>query len=158
KQAARATISMKRFKPLKNRSVSFCRPTPNRRAFMRYSSITSGLNSRLIFGICFIAPRLFGCSKTPAVKGKVLHIPIKDNVRTSDPASADDIYSAEIVEQIYEAPLQYNYYKDGYEVIPNLTEGMPQISSDEKTYTLRFKKGILFQDDPCFKATGGKGR
>ena len=38
---------------------------------------------------------------------------------------------------------------------PNLLEAMPEISADGTTYTLRFRKGIYFADDPAF---GGKKR
>jgi ABC-type transport system substrate-binding protein len=35
---------------------------------------------------------------------------------------------------------------------------MPDVSPDGLTYTFTKRKGIFFQDDPCFAATGGKGR
>jgi oligopeptide transport system substrate-binding protein len=35
---------------------------------------------------------------------------------------------------------------------------MPEISDDALTYTVKIRKGIYFQDDPCFVNNNGKGR
>jgi ABC-type transport system substrate-binding protein len=35
---------------------------------------------------------------------------------------------------------------------------MPSISKDGKVITFKLKQGVVFHDDPCFKATNGKGR
>ena len=36
-------------------------------------------------------------------------------------------------------------------LVPNTTVGLPEVSSDFRTFTLRIRPGIWFQDDPAFK-------
>lgn len=95
---------------------------------------------------------------TANLKGKVLKFALKDGVKTSDPTNSYDTVSAEVIDQIYEGLLQYNYFSEKLQVIPNLTDGMPITSKDGKTVTIKLRKDIKFQDDECFKATNGKGR
>jgi oligopeptide transport system substrate-binding protein len=84
---------------------------------------------------------------------------VKDDVKTWDPASAYDSVSLnDMVPAIYESLYQYAYLADVYQIEPLLAESMPKYSKDKLTLTIPVKKGILFQDDPCFKATQGKGR
>ena len=54
--------------------------------------------------------------------------------------------------------LQYKYLEDLTVLEPRIADGMPEVSKDGLTVTVKLKKGILFADDACFKATGGKGR
>jgi ABC-type transport system substrate-binding protein len=35
---------------------------------------------------------------------------------------------------------------------------MPEVSPDGKVVRIRLKAGVRYVDDPCFRATGGKGR
>jgi oligopeptide transport system substrate-binding protein len=79
-------------------------------------------------------------------------------IKGFDPVLAEDLYSHIAMKQIYESPYQYAYLKRPYEVVPCLADAMPQLSSDRLTVTIKIKQGILFQDDPCFQQTGGKGR
>ena len=77
-------------------------------------------------------------------------------IRGLDPASAGEVSSSMAISRIYEGLLEYDYLARPYKVRPNLAEAMPEISPDGLTYTFRIRKGIYFQDDPCFP--GGKGR
>ncbi len=100
----------------------------------------------------------FGCTKKETLNGKVYLTVSRDNIKSADPTNAYDEVTLDVLQQIYETPYQYNYFADETEVIPLLADGMPEVSKDKLTYTIRLKKGIRFQDDPCFKASGGKGR
>ena len=71
---------------------------------------------------------------------------------------AGDVASALAIGRIYEGLLQYSYLERPYRVEPCLAEKMPDVSEDGLTYTFTIRKGIFFQDDPCFAANGGKGR
>jgi ABC-type transport system substrate-binding protein len=79
-------------------------------------------------------------------------------IRGFDPVKAGDVASATATAMIYEGLLQYAYLDRPYRVEPLLAESMPEVSADGLTYTFRIRKGIFFQDDPCFTKTGGKGR
>ena len=87
-----------------------------------------------------------------------LHLATPEKIKGMDPVFADDLYAGTEVHRVYESLYQYHYLKRPYVLIPNLAEAMPEISSDGKTYTLKLKKGVLFQDDASFKASNGKGR
>lgn len=87
-----------------------------------------------------------------------VHYPIKANIKGIDPIHSSDLYSSTVMAQIYSALMQYNYLKRPTTVEPLDADGMPKISKDQKTYTFKIKKGIMFHDNPCFKATNGKGR
>jgi oligopeptide transport system substrate-binding protein len=87
-----------------------------------------------------------------------LRMPVIEKIKSLDPIQADDLYVSDAVSFPYEGLLQYHFLKRPFVVVPNLAESMPEVSKDGRTYTIRIKKGVLFQDDPCFKETDGKGR
>jgi len=72
-----------------------------------------------------------------------------------DPAQLNDLYSRIITANIFEALYGYDYLARPAKVKPVLAEGMPEISADFRTYTVKMRKGIFFADDPAF---GGKRR
>lgn len=75
---------------------------------------------------------------------------------TFDPVQSGTVYSNEIVTAIFDTLYEYKYLKRPYELEPNLAEGMPQVSEDGLTYTIKIKQGVKFADDPAF--ADGKGR
>jgi ABC-type transport system substrate-binding protein len=75
-----------------------------------------------------------------------------------DPARAMDVYSALAVAQIYEGLVQYAYLDRPYRIEACLAESPPLVSPDGLDYTFRLRRGIYFQDDPCFIRTAGRGR
>ncbi|MDO9542267.1 MAG: ABC transporter substrate-binding protein, partial [Kiritimatiellia bacterium] len=79
-------------------------------------------------------------------------------IRGFDPVTAGDVASSLAISRIYEGLLQYSYLARPYRVEPGLCEKMPDVSANGLVYTFTIRKGIFFQDDPCFTATGGKGR
>ncbi len=88
----------------------------------------------------------------------VLHNRESQDPKGFDPVRASDVLSNRFLAQIYDTLYQYSYLERPYKIEPCLAEGMPEISADKKTYLFRIKKGVFFQDDPCFRASGGKGR
>lgn len=98
------------------------------------------------------------CHKKQVEPANAIHLQIEAKVKGLDPIQADDQYAAGEVGRAYEGLLQYHYLKRPYVLVPNLADGMPEITRDGLVYTIKIKKGVLFQDDPCFKVTDGKGR
>ena len=99
-----------------------------------------------------------GCTKSQKEAANVIRLAHPEKVKGLDPIYADDEYIHREALKSYETLLQYHYLKRPFALVANLAESMPEISADGRTYTLRLKKGVLFQDDPCFKETAGKGR
>lgn len=107
-----------------------------------------------------IAAAVFvGCRKSstpPQTDRMLIRLPLFTKIQTLDSGNLTDVYSLGIASQIFESLYEYHYLKRPCELVPLLAEEMPQISDDYLTYTIRIKKGIFFQDDPCFP--DGKGR
>lgn len=103
---------------------------------------------------------LSGCGRDAGDAGetlKVLRVPIaNDGPKTLDPVLGSTTYENRCISQVYETLLQYKYLKRPLELEPLLLEEMPEISADGRTWRFRLKKGVFFQDNPCFP--GGKGR
>jgi len=102
---------------------------------------------------------LAGCDNNPhPPEGNkvVLFSVLGDDPKSLDPIAASDVLSNAIVCQIYDSLYQFHYLKRPYQVIPNVAAAMPTYSKDELTLTIPLKKGVRFQDDPCFP--GGQGR
>ncbi len=90
--------------------------------------------------------------------GEVVMYGLTSRIPGFDPVRAGDVSSSRAISKIYEGLLQYSYLARPYQLEPNLAESMPEVSPDGLTYTFRIRKGIFFQDDPCFVENGGNGR
>ncbi len=71
-------------------------------------------------------------------------------VKSIDPATCGDTTSSGIQGSIYEGLYCYDYLKRPIEVIPQLADGMPEISKDGLTYTIKIKEGVKYSRNPCF--------
>lgn len=99
---------------------------------------------------------LSSCTKKVDDKDTTLNVVLIANIKGLDPARANDQYSSTGIQNIYEGLLQYHYLKRPYVLQPALAESMPTVTPDGLTYTFKIKKGVKFQDNPCFPE--GKGR
>ena len=72
-----------------------------------------------------------------------------------DPAAVHDLYSATVLQGIFETLYTYDYLARPSKIVPKAADGMPQITEGGKVWTVKLKKGIRFSDDPAF---GGKPR
>jgi oligopeptide transport system substrate-binding protein len=68
-----------------------------------------------------------------------------------DPAPVGDIYSQYVNRAIFDPLYKYDYLARPYRIVPNTAVGLPEISADGKTWTMRIRPGIYFADDPAFK-------
>ena len=87
----------------------------------------------------------------------VIHSILPAKIGTLDPGNIETFYELIVAGQIFETLYGYHYLKRPYEVVPLLADGMPQISDDMQTYTIKIKKGVYFQDDLCFGFPPGGG-
>ncbi len=81
---------------------------------------------------------------------------ITARIRGLDPAVSGEVSASMAISRIYEGLVQYDYLARPYKVVPMLAEALPAISEDGLVYTFKVRRGIYFQDDPCFPE--GKGR
>jgi ABC-type transport system substrate-binding protein len=68
-----------------------------------------------------------------------------------DPAQVSDLYSNTVIPHIFEPPLQYDFLARPVQLRPRVATALPEVSSDFRTFTVRLRPGIYFQDDPLFK-------
>lgn len=123
---------------------------------IRLHSSPRRLCAGILLGVVFAA----GCGRP--VPQAVERVPIlrqtTARIRGFDPAHASDQASILATGRIYEGLLQYAYWDRPYRVEPLLAASLPTVSPDGRVWRFTLRAGICFADDPCFAATGGKGR
>ncbi|MEO7743490.1 MAG: ABC transporter substrate-binding protein [Usitatibacter sp.] len=85
-----------------------------------------------------------------AAAEKILRVPYISAVTNFDPAFVSDLYSHNIVHEIFEPLLTYDFLARPAKLKPETAEAMPEITDGARTYTIRLKKGVFFADDPAF--------
>ena len=68
-----------------------------------------------------------------------------------DPAQLNSILVANVIENVMEPMLRYDYVARPLKLIPNTLESMPEVSEGGRVYACRVKPGIFFAPDPAFK-------
>jgi ABC-type transport system substrate-binding protein len=129
-------------------SVSHNSPPPSRRAKMM----------TLLARIATLVLALLAAPWAPAAPAapeKVLRVAYPIAETNFDPAATSDLYSGNIEEEIFEAPLTYDFLARPAKLKPQTLEAMPEVTDGGRTYTLHIRKGIYFADDPAF---GGRKR
>jgi ABC-type transport system substrate-binding protein len=113
----------------------------------------------VLSALCLLFLFIPGCSQKDGeddASQTVWRRPLFSKIQTLDSGNLSDVYSLGVASNIHESLYDYHYLKRPFEVIPMLAEDLPQISEDKLTYTIKIKKGVFFQDDPCFP--NGEGR
>ena len=94
-------------------------------------------------------------SAQPAMAGqtpqKVLRLAFPVAETGFDPAKIVDLYSRTVTPHIFEALYQYDHLARPVKIKPLTAAAMPEVSDDFRTWTIRIRPGIYFQDDPAFK-------
>jgi peptide/nickel transport system substrate-binding protein len=113
------------------------------------------MRSRLLATSWFALLALLVAPAQAADPAKVIRIawPVAEGV--FDPLRQADIFTAALVESVFDAMLQYDYLARPAKLIPNTVESLPEISADGTEYTFHLRRGIYFTDDPAFN---GKAR
>jgi ABC-type transport system substrate-binding protein len=82
---------------------------------------------------------------------KVFHFAFLTAETSLDPAKVNDLYSRALTGHIFEALYKYDHLARPAKIVPNLADGMPEVSADFRTWTIKVRRGIYFADDPAFK-------
>ncbi len=86
----------------------------------------------------------------PPPKGNYLRESYYSRIRDLDPAACGDTMSAIIQGYVFEGLYTYHYLKRPVEAIPLLADGMPKVSKDGLTWTIKIKKGVKYSRNACF--------
>jgi peptide/nickel transport system substrate-binding protein len=81
---------------------------------------------------------------------KVLRYAFEIAETSFDPPRISDLYSNIVNGAIFDAPYNYDYLARPAKMKPNTAVALPEISADGRTYTIRIKQGVYFNDDPAF--------
>ena len=82
---------------------------------------------------------------------KVLRYAFEVAETSLDPAKVNDLYSRTLTPHIFEGLYKYDHLARPIKIKPLTADGMPQASSDFRTWTVKVKPGIYFANDPAFK-------
>jgi len=85
-----------------------------------------------------------------ATSPKILRLTFPAAESGFDPVKVSDYYSGTIIEAIFEPLLTYDYLARPVKLVPNVSEALPAISDDGRTYTVKLRRGIYFAEDPVF--------
>lgn len=101
---------------------------------------------------------LAGCGSRDAGSGLKVYRHSENSAPTNiDPIQSDSVYANILTVNAYDTLYRYKYLARPYELAPNLATGMPEISADGLTYTIRIKQGVEFIDDEAFPGGAGRG-
>ena len=68
-----------------------------------------------------------------------------------DPAQISDLYSRIITGHIFDGLYKYDHLARPFKVKPNVALGMPEVSEDYRTWTIKIRPGIFYAPDEAFK-------
>ena len=88
---------------------------------------------------------------TEARANKTLHLFLSTSETGLDPAVASDLASLNLMENIFDPLLRYDYLARPVQLQGNTARGMPSVEDGGRTYTFHLQPGIFFTPDPAFK-------
>jgi len=86
---------------------------------------------------------------------KVLRVLFRNAESSFDPARVSDVYSRCVTAHIFEALYAWDPLAREATLVPLTADGMPEVSADFRTWTIRVRRGIFFADDPAFHGRPG---
>ena len=110
----------------------------------------------LLLSICVSSPLLaFAQAGKPAANDrpdpeKVLRYAFEIAETSFDPQKVSDVYSSIANNAMFDPPLRYDQLARPAKLIPNTLVAMPEVSADFRTFTLRVKPGIFFDNHEAF--------
>ena len=125
-------------------------PTPfhrRRRSWRSPVPHAFSLAWRTLFAVVACAIAFAAGAADPA---KVLRIAQFD-IDTLDPQQYADDPSFQVIMALFEPLYEWDYLSPTPKLTPLTAAGPPEVTDGGRVWTIRFKKGILFTDDPAFK-------
>jgi ABC-type transport system substrate-binding protein len=98
-----------------------------------------------------LAAPLCGQAQAADAPKKILKVAFRSAETGFDPAMISDLYSRTVTPHIFEALYSYDHLARPAKIKPLTAIGMPEVSADYRTWTIRIQPGIYFADDPAFK-------
>jgi len=93
----------------------------------------------------------WGVAAPAADPAKVYRIAFPVAETGFDPARVSDLYSATVIESIFETLLSYDYLARPAKLVPHVAEAMPAVTESGRVYTFKLRKGIFFTPDAAFQ-------
>lgn len=81
---------------------------------------------------------------------KVVRLEFRADITGFDPAAAPDLYSAIVIDGVFDTLLTYDYLAEPSKLVPKITDGMPEVSEGGKLYIVKLKKGVYFSPHEVF--------
>jgi ABC-type transport system substrate-binding protein len=81
---------------------------------------------------------------------KTLHVMFKKSESGIDPATASDVNTLAIIENLFDPLLRYDYLARPVRLAPNTLTAMPEVDAEGLTYTFHLRPGIHFTPDTAF--------
>lgn len=101
--------------------------------------------------IYLLSPLIFiilSCFNKDVTDMKILKLCLSSDIPSLDPSVAYDQVSNQVLAQVYEPLLQFNYYSRPYSLEPLIASEMPHYSDDNKTITIKIKEKIFYHSHP----------
>ena len=109
------------------------------------------LRDFIFFGVLLLAV-VHAAAADPGNPVKVLHVTQQAiSPGPIDPAQVNSIFGANIIDNLFEPMLQYDYLARPLKLVPLTLREMPEEREEGRVYVCRLKPGIYFADDPAFK-------
>ena len=111
-------------------------------------------SAAIVFVVAMLSFLLPGCGGKESGEESnemILQHALNSKIKCFDPVNIQDEYSLMVCSQIFETLYQYHYLKRPYQLVPLLADGMPQVSEDKLTYTVRIKKVFTFRMMSAFR-------
>jgi ABC-type transport system substrate-binding protein len=99
----------------------------------------------------FVCAAVLCASARAADPAKVLRVAFSIAETSFDPAFASDAASDNVIENIFDMMLDYDYLARPVKLVPRALEALPSVEDGGRTYVCRVRKGIYFTPDPAFK-------
>jgi ABC-type transport system substrate-binding protein len=118
------------------------------------STTMAGLRKVAAFTAAALCGGLFLVTSPPtraADPNKVLHIGFEIEETGFDPAKVTDAYSNQVLLEVMECLLTYDYLARPAKLVPQTAESLPEVTDEGKTYLFHIRPGIYFHPDPAFK-------